>query len=173
MSKDSKFQSRVLYELHSSPIASHSGFHKTYERIKRSFFLEGMKKDIRTFVAECDNFQRNKGEDSETFGLTTTFSHSASCLDWTDISMDFIVGLPKYGNKSVIMVMVDRLSKYPNFFALHHPFKASTVYQVFMDNILKLHGMSKYIVTVTPLSLAFSGKRCLAPRNSTASQRCI
>jgi hypothetical protein len=41
---------------------------------------------------------------------------------WKDISMDFIVGLPKLGNKSVIMVVVDHLSKYAHFCALHHPF---------------------------------------------------
>jgi hypothetical protein len=52
---------------------------------------------------------------------------------WKDISMDFITGLPKSGNKSVIMVVVDRLSKYAHFCALHHPFTASTVAQIFMD----------------------------------------
>jgi hypothetical protein len=66
---------------------------------------------------------------------------------WDDISMDFIVGLPKSGNKSVIMVVVDFLSKYAHFCALQHPFKASIVAQVFMDNIFKLHGMPKSIVT--------------------------
>jgi hypothetical protein len=35
---------------------------------------------------------------------------------WRDISMDFIVGLPKSGNKSVITVVVDHLSKYAHFF---------------------------------------------------------
>jgi hypothetical protein len=33
-------------------------------------------------------------------------------IEWTDISMDFIVGLPKSSNKFVIMVVVDYLSKY-------------------------------------------------------------
>jgi hypothetical protein len=59
----------------------------------------------------------------------------------TGISMDFIVGLPNSGNKSVIMVVVDRLSRYACFCALQHPFKTSMVTQVFMDNIFKLHGM--------------------------------
>lgn len=36
--------------------------------------------------------------------------------------MDFIVGLTKEGNKSIIMVVVDRLSKYAYFCALPHPF---------------------------------------------------
>ena len=41
--------------------------------------------------------------------------------------MDFITGLPKSEGKSVIMVIVDRLTKYAHFCALSHPFKASTV----------------------------------------------
>jgi hypothetical protein len=55
--------------------------------------------------------------------------------------MDFIVGLPKSGNKLVIMVVVDRLSKYAHFCSLQHPFTASTMAQLFMDHIFKLHGM--------------------------------
>ena len=61
--------------------------------------------------------------------------------------MDFIVGLPKLGNKSVIMVVVDHLSKYAHFCALQHPFKAATMAQLFMDNIFKLHGMPNSIVS--------------------------
>jgi hypothetical protein len=55
--------------------------------------------------------------------------------------MDFIFGLPKSGNKSVIMVVVDCISKYAHFCALQHLFTASTVAQFFMDNIFELHGM--------------------------------
>jgi hypothetical protein len=55
--------------------------------------------------------------------------------------MDFIVGLPKSCNNSVIMVVVDRLSKYAYFCALQNPFTPSTMAQIFMGNIFKLHGM--------------------------------
>jgi IS30 family transposase len=61
--------------------------------------------------------------------------------------MDFITGLPKLGNKSVIMVVVDRLSKYAHFCALPHPFTASMVAQSFMDQVFKLHGMPHSIVS--------------------------
>jgi hypothetical protein len=63
-----------------------------------------------------------------------------------DISMDFIVGLPKLGNKSFIMVVVDHISKYALFFSLQHPFTSITVAQFFMDNIFKIHGMPNSIV---------------------------
>jgi hypothetical protein len=54
---------------------------------------------------------------------------------WTNISMDFIVGLPKSRNKLVIMVVVDRLSKYAHLYALQNLFTTSIVTQMFMDNI--------------------------------------
>lgn len=59
---------------------------------------------------------------------------------WTDVSMDFITGLPLSQGKSVILVVVDMLSKYAHFIALSHPFTAIQVAQVYLDNIFKLHG---------------------------------
>jgi hypothetical protein len=61
--------------------------------------------------------------------------------------MEFIVGMPKSGNKLVIMVVLDFLSKYAHLCALQHPFTTSTVAQFFMDNIFKLDGMSHSIIS--------------------------
>ncbi|KAH9313676.1 hypothetical protein KI387_022303 [Taxus chinensis] len=66
---------------------------------------------------------------------------------WEEVSMDFIIGLPKSEGKNVIMVMVDRLTKYALFCALAHPFTASTVATTFMDTVQKLHGTPKIIVS--------------------------
>ena len=52
----------ILEKLHSSPTIGHVGFQKTYARTCHSFFWTGMKKDILTFVAECDVCQCQKGE---------------------------------------------------------------------------------------------------------------
>jgi hypothetical protein len=61
--------------------------------------------------------------------------------------MDFIIGLPKSEGKSVIMVVVGRLTKYAHFRALSHPFKASTISTAFMETIQKLHENPKIIVS--------------------------
>ena len=61
--------------------------------------------------------------------------------------MDFITSLPKSEGKSVIMVVVDRITKYAHFCALSHPFKTSTVATTFMETIQKLHGNPKVIVS--------------------------
>jgi hypothetical protein len=54
--------------------------------------------------------------------------------------MDFIEGLPKFGTKNAILVVVDMLAKYVHFIALAHPFMAQIVAQLFVDNIFTLHG---------------------------------
>jgi hypothetical protein len=64
-----------------------------------------------------------------------------------DISMDFIVGLPKSGNKSVMMVVVDHLSKYVHLCSLRHPFTTSIVTQFFMDQVFQIHGIPHSIIS--------------------------
>lgn len=66
---------------------------------------------------------------------------------FTDISMDFIEGLSKSNDKKVILVMVDKFSKYTHFITLAHPYSATTVAIVFMDHVYKLHGLLSSIVS--------------------------
>ena len=61
--------------------------------------------------------------------------------------MDFIIGLPKSKGHNFIMVVVDCLTKYAHFIALSHPFTASIVEKVVLENIQKLHGTPKVIVS--------------------------
>lgn len=49
------------------------------------------------------------------------------------ISMDFIEGLPRSLNKTVILVVVDRLSKYAHFSTLTHT--ASKVAEIFVRDV--------------------------------------
>ncbi|CAL9012351.1 unnamed protein product, partial [Prunus brigantina] len=60
------------------------------------------------------------------------------------ISMDFIEGLPHSKGKSVIMVVVDRLTKYAHFTALAHPFSAEKIAAVFIQEGTKLCHSSAY-----------------------------
>jgi hypothetical protein len=104
-----------------------------------------MKQGVCNFEEKCDVFQRNKGETVKAPG--TLQSLLIPHAIWRDISMDFIVGLPKSGNKSVIVVVVDRLSKCDHLCSLQHPFTASIVAQLFMDKVSKLHGIPHSIIS--------------------------
>jgi len=60
---------------------------------------------------------------------------------WSVVNLDFIEGLPKSHNKSVILVVIDKFSKYAHFLPLSHPFTALQVAQLYFNNVYKLHGL--------------------------------
>lgn len=140
-----QFRLKLLHEHHASPTGGHSGGERTYHRLKQAFYWRGMKQAVLKYVAECDTCQRNKSETVATPGLLQPLPIPNRL--WSDISMDFIEGLPSSSQKSVIFVVVDRLSKCAHFIALTHPYTATTVAQAFLDNIFKLHGMPSSIVS--------------------------
>ena len=57
------------------------------------------------------------------------------------------------------MVAEDRPSKYAQFISLSHPYTATTVAKLFIDNVFKLHCMPLYLLSVTGTqpSLVFFG----------------
>jgi len=138
-------QQQILHQFHSTPLAGHMGTHKTFSRIKKEFYWPGLREAVRAFIRECDVCQRNKSETLHPAGLLQPLPIPDRI--WTEISMDFVEGLPSSMGRDVIMVVVDRLSKYAHFVALAHPYTAGTVVRLFMDNIFKLHGLPKTIVS--------------------------
>ena len=66
---------------------------------------------------------------------------------WTVVSMDFVVGLLRSQRLDVVMVVVDRLTKYVHFIGLSHPYSVGKVAASFAQHVLKLHGMPTSIVS--------------------------
>ena len=92
--KNSQLKQKVLLELHTSPLGGHSGFLKTYHRVKKEFFWDGLKSNIQKFVVECLVCQQNKVYTiMKTLGHLQPLAIPSQC--WEEVSMDFITGLPK------------------------------------------------------------------------------
>ena len=61
--------------------------------------------------------------------------------------MDFIEGLPSSNGYTVIMVVVDRLTKYAHFVPLKYPFTAVIVAKAFVNNVVCLHAIPTSIIS--------------------------
>jgi hypothetical protein len=131
--------------LHTSPVGGHSGFLKTYHRVKKEFFWDGLKTDVQRFVVEFLVFQQNNVEKNNTPGLLQPLSIPIQC--WEEVSMDFITGLPNSEGKSVIMVIVDRMAKYTHFISLSHPLQSIKFSIAFMEIVQNIHGIPNIIVS--------------------------
>lgn len=66
---------------------------------------------------------------------------------WQDITVDFIEGLSLSDGANTILVVVDQFTKYAHFIPMKHPFSAPQVARVFVDSVVKLHGMPRSIVS--------------------------
>ena len=103
-----------------------------------------MKSDVKNRIKCYEVCQRIKVDTNKPTGLLQPLPIPEK--PWLEISMDFIEGLPKFEGFEVILVVVDRLTKYVHFLPLSHPFIVAKVAAAFMQGVFKLHGMSKSIV---------------------------
>jgi hypothetical protein len=143
--QNSTLQTKLIAAFHSSPLGGHSGVAATYYKIKKHFAWKGLKQDVESFIKQCETCQHAKHALEHPMRLLQPLPIPEGVL--RDLSMDFIKGLPKSDGYSVILVVVDRLTKYAHFLPLKHPYTATTIAQVFMDSVVKLHGLPNSILT--------------------------
>lgn len=134
----------LFQEFHGSVVGGHSGVQKMYQRLAREVFWPGMKNDVAKRVSECDVCQRQKYSTLASGGLLQPLELPTTV--WSEVTMDFIDGLPRSEGHTVIFVVVDRLSKYAHFIPLKHPYTAPIVASIFVKEVIRLHGIPESIV---------------------------
>ena len=101
-----------------------------------------MKRDVAAHVALCDICQRVKAEHQRPAGLLQPLQ--ISVWKWEEISMDFIVGLPRtQAGYDSIWVIVDRLTKVAHFIPVKTTHSSARLAELYMSRIVCLHGVPK------------------------------
>lgn len=136
--RNSKYIAVILDEYH-------SGVLKTVKRIQMLFHWTNRKKDVQKFVSECRVCQTHKSSTLNLAGILQPIAIPQQI--WEEISMDFIERLPKSQGVDVICVVVDRLSNFAHFLSLKHPYTARSVAEVFVKEIVRLHGFPTSIIS--------------------------
>lgn len=98
-----------------------------------------MRKDVKEFVDNCYVCQIIKYSTKRRYGLLQPTEIPDQV--WEDIALDFVIGLPLSKGYTVVLVVVDRLSKYTHFGPLPTSHTTSQVAELFCSMVIRLHGM--------------------------------
>ena len=105
-----------------------------------------MKREIAKYVSECDICKRVKASHLRSAGFLQPLTIPSG--KWEDISMDFIVGLPKTSKGyDSIWVIVDRLTKSAHFLPVKTIYRAQHYAELYISRILSLHGVPRTIIS--------------------------
>lgn len=138
-------QTKIIASLHDSAVGGNSGIQASYQRIKQLYYWPGLKLAVENYIKQCKICQQAKHTHHKPAGLLQPLPPPDA--PWHAITLDFIEGLPLSDGANSILVVVDRLTKYAHFLPLRHPFTAASVSKLFVDNIVKLHGVPLSVVS--------------------------
>ncbi|XP_042972946.1 uncharacterized protein LOC122304748, partial [Carya illinoinensis] len=135
----------LVREAHGGGLMGHFGVKKTLDILHEHFFWPKMKRDINRICSRCITCRKAKSKVLP-HGLYTPLPVPSE--PWVDISMDFVLGLPrtKRGRDS-IFVVVDRFSKMAHFIPCHKTDDATSIADLFFKEIVRLHGVPRSIVS--------------------------
>ncbi|GKB94220.1 putative nucleotidyltransferase, ribonuclease H [Tanacetum coccineum] len=139
---DTSLRLKIIKELHGE---GHVGRDRTLQLVQASYFWPTMRKEVDRYVKRCRICQVSKGTATNA-GLYMPLP--VPLQPWVDISMDFVLGLPRTqrGNDS-IFVVVDRFSKMVHFIPCKKTTNAVNVAQLFFRDVYRLHGLPSSIVS--------------------------
>ena len=142
--------SKVISCYHNDSLTEHFGIDKRKELVGRKYYWPSLKKDVKTYVRECDvclglKVVRYKlYKDLQSLLIPT---HR-----WKDLLMDVVTGLSlsadwKGNNYNLILVIVDQLTKIVYYKPVKVTINTSGLAEVIIDVVVQYHGLPDSIIS--------------------------
>jgi len=135
----------LIREAHQGGLMGQFGINKTLEVLKEHFYWSHIRKHVDRHCNSCIACLKAKSK-VQPHGLCIPLPIPSK--PWVDISMDFLLGLPRTRKgKDSIFVVVDRFSKMAHFIPCHKVDDATHIANLFFKEVVRLHGQPKTIVS--------------------------
>src|SRR5258707_7801267 len=122
---------------HDHPTAGHFGETKTTELICHNYHWPGMRCMVGDYLRSCTSCMHTKAMRHKPYGLLKQLPIPGQ--PWESISMDFIKQLPTSEGFTVILVIVDRLTKQSLFIPTHDMVDAPQLARLFLTHVFSKH----------------------------------
>ena len=143
--KEEELKTEIIQLYHDMLAVGHRGRWKTVELVTRNYWWPRVMRDVGRYVEGCNLCQRMKNR-MEELAEKLKLSEVPE-KPWSYLMVDFITKLPVVAGKNEILVVCDRLSKMTHFVAMTEETLAEGLARLFWDNVWKLHGLPKSVVS--------------------------
>lgn len=136
-------KSKMLSLAHSSHLACYPGLSCTFALLRRRFWWPAMEEDTKGFVVTCPTCAENKISSQPSSGLLLPLPILEH--PWSNLAMDFIIGLLSSNGHTVILTIVERFSKWAHFLQ-KRPSTRETA-DILIREVFFRHGLPQDIVS--------------------------
>ena len=149
----------LVKEAHGGGLMGPFGDFKTYGMLREHFYWLKMRKYVNKVWKQYFKCKEAKSK-TQPHDLYTPLDVSRG--PWIDISMDFVLGLPKTKrHHDNIFVVVDRFSKMAHLIPCSKMDDASYIANIFFRDVVRLHGIQNPLLVIEILNFyVIFGKFC-------------
>ena len=134
---------------HGHQVIGHLGISKITKHLWKEYYWKTMVRDVYKFCKSCYSCQTRKMANTKQYGKNHPLPIPAG--PWQFVAMDFLINLPssalddrKYNS---VMVVTDLLAKMVHLIPTMTNVMAERVAKLYYDNIYRLHGLPRGIVS--------------------------
>src|SRR5260221_2653769 len=135
----------TIHDHHDHPTAGHFGETKTMELIHHNYHWPGLRHMVGDYVRSCTSCVHTKVMHHKPYGLLKQLPIPGQ--PWESISMDFIKQLPASEGFTVILVIMDRLTKQSLFIPTHNMVDAPQLARLFLTHVFSKHGAQDHVTS--------------------------
>ncbi len=128
-----------------SLISCHPGSRRTLSPVCERFWWPSMRNDVNEYVAACSTCEQNKSKNVPSAGLLQPLP--VPQRPWSDISLDFVTGLPPSVGNTTVLTVVDRFSKMVCFIPLPKLPSAKDTAEVLMSHVCRVFGFPRNVLS--------------------------
>src|SRR5258707_4869404 len=136
---------QLICNHHDHPTAGHFGHHKTINLICCLYHWLGLTRAVKQYSQSCTVCARSKANRHKLYGFLKQLPIPP--CPWESISMDFIEQLPTSEGNTVILVIVDHLTKQSLFIPTHDSIDSLELAQLFLTHVFSKHGTPSHVTS--------------------------
>ncbi len=136
-------QLMVIRKVYDQIAIGYPGYQKTVSLITRNYYWPGSKKMVQLYIQNYHSCRRAKAPRDEYNGLLKPLL--IPYRPWTDVTLDFVPGLPISNSYNAILIVLDCLTKERHYILYNideNGITTEVTAQLLLQNIWKLHGLS-------------------------------